>query len=105
MKLFESARKNFEVVGYNLHYSNQKYHLNARNMTMLFLMAINTLANGAYVVCRTESFAEYLQDIYVTSSVATALVFFIIEVIMMPELFTFIENLEQIVNKSMYTVL
>lgn len=104
MKLFETVQRNFASVGYSLLYSNQKYHLNARNMTVIFLLTINTLANGAYILYNTESFEEYLQDIYVTSTVAMVLVILMIFIALMSNVFKLIENLEQIVEKSMIKV-
>lgn len=105
MKLLESFQKKFAVVGQSLYYSKQKYHLNVRNVTVVFLMSINLLGNAEYIFYGAESFAEYLQYIYVASSLAFGLIVFIIAIVLMPETFMLIDNFEQIINKSEYTSL
>lgn len=100
MKLFESAQKNFAVLGISSYYSTQKYHLNMRNVTVALLVIVDMLANGAYNFYRDRSFAEYLENIYVTTSLAVGLTIFIISIVLMPKIFMVIDSLEQTINKS-----
>lgn len=102
MKLFESLQKYFVILGYSLHYSRQKYHLNVRNGTVIVLLSLDLLANGAYIFYGVKSFAEYLQTIYSISTLAFALTISSIAIVLMPKVFVLIENLEQTIDKSKY---
>lgn len=70
---------------------------------MIVLMVANTLAAGAYIFCGAQSFDEYLENIYLTTSLAVALAMFVINIVMMPKIFKLIENLTHTVNKSEYS--
>lgn len=61
------------------------------------------LATSAYIYYEAESFDEYLQDIYLTVSLAVASIMFIINIVLMPKVFKLIENLKETINKSKHT--
>lgn len=103
MKSFELIQGKFAVVGYSLNNSNRQYNLNARNVIIIILMVINMLATSAYIYYEAESFDEYLQDIYLTVSLAVASIMFIINIVLMPKVFKLIENLKETINKSKHT--
>lgn len=105
MNHFELVQKKFAIIGYSLHYSTQRYHLNARNMTMIVLMVANTLATGVYIFYGAKSFDEFLENIYLTTTLAVDLAMCVINIVLMPKIFKLIENLTLTVNKSEYNVM
>lgn len=73
-------------------------------MIVIVLISTFTLANGVYIIYGTESFAQYLQNIYITSTLAVILIMFVINIGVMPKIFMFIKSLVETINKSKYAV-
>ena len=100
MKTFDSIKNCFTVLGFDSHQSTRKDLLKFKNIISLLLIFIDMILTSVYVYYEASNFEEYVDSIYLLSSMILAFSVFSILIWQIPNHFIFINHLESIITKS-----
>lgn len=95
MKYFQLAQKHLAFLGLN---PTQK-SFNRKSSTA-FLLCINSALNCALLFREIINFREYIDAIYMSTASIAIIIYFAILAVEMKNIFTLIETMEKIVEKS-----
>lgn len=99
LKIYQLIQKNFAAAGIDLNLLTQPYPLNRKILLNFLILTTSFICNLMHTFYEAKSFGEHVQSNYMctlTISIALALVIVLLQV---AELFSFIDNCENIVNK------
>lgn len=99
MKLFRKARSLFQFVGIRPPETIQGPY-NLRILMTLFCLAPCTFCSSTFLFSKAETFTEYAESFYFSSTLYMNTTVFLINVWKMKQLFKFISNLEHGIQKS-----
>lgn len=99
MKIYQSLQKHFEILGVNKVQLRQATVFNLKNVFGLFVFVQNTILTCAYLLFKCETFAEYADSYYISSTVFGATINYIYVVVNMKKVFDVIRTLECIIEK------
>lgn len=105
MKIFETIRNYFAIVGITSQQSIQSHPFNRRNSLCLFVFGMGISLTFAYQFRRIESFQEFTDCFYEISTISVCGIGFASFIWEMVELFEFIDRLDDFVNKSKLEIL
>lgn len=96
MKIFETLRENFKVLGIDTNQSKSNIKL---VMTWLILSLATTLS-ATFLFVDAKTSLEYTTNVYTTSDLAVLTLFLTIVIFKMEKLFKFIHLCEDFINRS-----
>lgn len=100
MKIFISVQANLSLLGIGLHQSMQEYPLNRKNVLTIFILSLWTVLNGLYFHYEAKTFNEYTICVYTMLTGTVAVIVFLITIWKMWHFFTFLLEIQSIVNES-----
>lgn len=100
MKNFDFIKNYFEVLGITSRQSTRKDLLKRQNIVFFIIIGMNVLSSTAFGYYEANSFEEYVDSFYVTSSVFICFSAFGILLWDVPKLYRFINALESTINIS-----
>lgn len=100
MQILEPIRNTLRILGMSSQHSVQKYPINARNLTSLFIHGINVTCSIGYIISGTENMEEFVSSLFVCITAIFDTLLFINLNWNMRRLFELIDKLENTVEKS-----
>lgn len=100
MKILETVRSDFLVLGLNPNPTNRFYPFNSRNITRLALLSYGLITMGIYLGYEANSFEEYTNCIFVICALFIAAVVFSIMIGRSGQFFEFFDELERNIDQS-----
>ena len=102
MILFDTVKSHFTVMGVNSVQAKRKNPLNFKNVTVILMTSIEGTLSGIFVFCEANSFREYVESIFVFSTIFIVNIVFLHFIWNMSKVFELMNNIEKTVNKSKY---
>lgn len=99
MKLFQSIRNSFALMGINSYQSNQLHPFNKRNVLSILLHFTSVTLTILYLLKVANTFEEYTNAAFSISGVTIAALGAVNVILTMDEWFKVMNNFENIVNK------
>lgn len=99
MKILESIQNYFEVIGI---VPSLDHRLNEKNVTILLLFGMFTVATNIFFVYEAENFREATNSFYAACSATLTTFSFAAIIGKTNQIFDFIESFRNIITKSMY---
>lgn len=100
MKTFDSIREYFAIAGFDSPQSIREDLLKIENILSFLLFSLSAFSSGVYVYYEASNFEEYIDAIYMLSGLTVILFIFINLFWEMPNLYKFIDHLENIIAES-----
>lgn len=101
MQILKSVYENLEITGLSNYHSIRKYPFSTRNLTSVFIHALNIICNFGFIVSgQTGNLMEFTDSLYITLTVIFGTSIFIKLIWKMHQLFGFFNRLEDIVAQS-----
>lgn len=100
MKTFDSIKNYFKILGIISRQSTRKDLLNIQNVAFFIVIAMDLLSSIAFGYYEANSFEEYVDSFYATSSAFVCFYSYGVLFWEMPKLYRFINALEATINKS-----
>lgn len=100
MQILEPMRISLQVVGMSTYHSNQKYPINARNLTCLYLQVMNVICNIGFMISGAKDMMEFTDSLFLTITAVLTSAIFINLNWKMQRLFEFFDHLEDTVQRS-----
>lgn len=100
MKILRSIRDKLQIVGMSTHQSMQNHPFNARNLTSLLFHGINITCNIGFLVFGSKELTVFTDSLFLTITAILTVSIFINLTWRMRLFFEFIDNLEDIVERS-----
>lgn len=97
MKLFQSIRQNLSILGID---SIQSKYTRRKLVITLLNLSFITAANVLYLVLEANTFEEFANNIYTTSSCALTCINFSVTIFKQEELFDLMDDFEIFIDKS-----
>ena len=99
MKLFQDSQRNFAILGIN---SNQQTSFDSKFILTYLVNGLGFISSTVFLFYKANTFQEYSNNAYVTTSITTSIAVFTIVVFKTKALFKFIKNFEDFFEKSEY---
>lgn len=101
MKLFQSNKEYFAIIGMSLHQSNQKYPLlNAQSLICASLLILTLVTFSIYFIFLAKSFEEYTDCVITISTVFIVAIIFENNIWKMKKMFHSITAIEDLIQRS-----
>lgn len=100
MKIFQIFQNNVLLLGISRYYSNQKYLLNRRNMSILVIHGAAIASNFVYLYHVATTFNEYADAVYICVAKVDTAAILVIFIMRMRKIFDCLNRLENITNDS-----
>lgn len=100
MQMLKPVYEYLQIIGLSAHQSTQKSPFNARNVTSLSLFGMYTICNVGFLMLGKNDMKEYVDSIYLTVTIISAISILSKLIWTMRELFEFFRNVENTVNQS-----
>ena len=98
MKLYQVCQKNFEFLGL---IPNQP-RCNQKSVTTFLILTLTFTLDAVFLFFKANTFLEYTQNAYITTTVFAAWIGFIIMVLQKQKLFELIDHMEKYGDESEY---
>lgn len=92
MKIFQTAKRKFAILGLDLYHPTQNLPCNRRIVSIYLIYVWSFISSIMYLYHDAHSFEEYTISIYITSAAFILLLFLTITIYNEPTLFKFIAN-------------
>lgn len=100
MKVFQTTRKYFAILGIYLAEINQDRTPNIRNAIALITLVLTNILSTTYLLYESKSFGESASAIYIVLSVTNLSFNLLAQISNATHLFQFIQHFEDIIEKS-----
>lgn len=104
IKIFESVQNNFELLGISSHRANQNHFLDVKFWMILLQFGVVLISYMCYIFYEAKTFEEYTSTMYSILTLLTTALHFLMHQWKMRNLFKFIVNFENFINKSEYKI-
>lgn len=100
MKILQTPRKYFAEFGIDSIQANQKNPYNERNLLVCLIYGVGLTSSFIYMFHMAKVFDEYIDSVFMSSTIIIDALIFITHVWKMTDLFQYITNLETIITSS-----
>lgn len=100
MKIFQSIRKSFEILGLNPPNSIKRHSYNARNLITIFVLSVLTIGTNMFLLFYAKTFKELTDSFYTACSSALTVLSFVNMIPKMRKVYELLENFEKLISKS-----
>lgn len=99
MKVLQSSRNFFAILGVDLNQPIQKNPFGAKNVAVIFILCMGFVLSGVYFLHVAEEFLQFANSIYTTTIMMAVAIIFTTGVVRISILSEHIEHLQEIIDQ------
>lgn len=100
IKVFETLKYNFTVLGMNAEQSIKLYPFNRRIVLGVIAICLNVILHSLFLLYVADGFTEYTKSIYMFSVTLLSALNFVNTILNLTNFFKYFESVEENVNES-----